>query len=359
MVWARPTVVALAAALLAGGCSLEDTSAPPLTAPSEFGLSVTLAASPDQLPRDGSSQSVVTVTVRDDAGRPVAGQRLSVATNVGRVSESEVVTDSNGRATFAFVAPDSNSGANLSTIQVTPIGSNAQNAVGRTITITLTGRPGITNTTLPTPSFTVSPAAPTLKESVTLNASATTDEGAVCGDVCTYSWDFGGEATASGRIVSYQFQNIRTYPVTLTVTDAAGSRATLTQNVIVSQGAAPTATFTFSPTAPAQFQTVFFTAEGSRPGVPGRTISYSWKFGDGATDTGVSTSHSYSVLGTYPVTLTVTDNAGVQTTTTQSITVINGVTAAFNFSPTTNNDVGDPIVFNAEESRGSSRVLKK
>jgi PKD repeat protein len=223
--------------------------------------------------------------------------------------------------------------------------------VTRTLTIALSGTP---NSAAPTPSFTVSPEAPTLQQPVVFDASATQDEGRVCNDECTYTWDFGGESTTTGRVVTYRFQAVRTYPVTLTVRDAAGSSASLTRNVVVAEGAAPTASFTFSPSSPGQFENVFFSAAASRAAVPGRSIvRYDWRFGDGATATGVNVSHAYNVLGTYPVVLTVTDSAGVQSTTTQSVVVVNGVTSAFTASPT-NPTTADFVVFDAEASRGSS-----
>jgi YD repeat-containing protein len=68
-------------------------------------------------------------------------------------------------------------------------------------------------------------------------------------------------------------------------------------------------------------QNVPFSGGGSFD--PDGTInSYSWSFGDGGTGSGVSLTHTYAAAGTYPVTLTVTDNLGAQTsaTTTTSIT---------------------------------------
>lgn len=342
----------ITAAIVAGaGCSVENQATPRLSGPSEFGLSITMTASPEQLPRDGSSQSLVTVTVRDEAGRPVSGQRLSVASNVGRVSQSEITTNSEGRSTFTFVAPDASVSGNTALINVVPLGANFENAMPRTLTISLTGRAGVTSTTLPTPSFTFSPAAPTLGENVVFDASATTDEGARCLDACTYSWDFGGEATASGRVVNYRFQAMRAYPVRLTVTDAAGFSASLTQNVTVTRGSLPTAEFAFSPEDPGQFETVHFTAAESEAAA-GRTITgYHWNFGDGSTATGVTASHAYNVLGTYVVTLTVTDSAGLTASTSESVDVVNGVTAAW----TSTDQPGSlAVIFNAEESRGSS-----
>jgi PKD repeat protein len=52
-----------------------------------------------------------------------------------------------------------------------------------------------------------------------------------------------------------------------------------------------------------------FDATGSRD-PDGSIASYAWSFGDGTTGTGSTPQHRYSTSGTYPVTLTVTDNRG-------------------------------------------------
>jgi len=356
----RTPVTRLFATLLVAvglaGCTIDNQAAPPLTGPSGYGLSVTLVATPDQLPRDGSSQSTITVTVRDAQGRPVSGQRLSVGSSVGSVSQSDVVTNADGRATFTFTAPTSGVVGNTAIIQVLPVGGNFDNATATSVSILLMGT---SNRTAPTPAFTVSPAAPVVQEPVTLDATTSTDEGIQCRDACTYTWDFGGEATATGRVVTYRFRAARTYGVKLTVTDAAGSSASLTQSVVVGTGTLPTAVFTFSPAAPGQFETVQFNASQSVAG-SGRTITtYQWDFGDGTTGTGVTASHAFQNIGsgdsgrsqTFTVTLTVTDSAALQNTVSHDVAVVSGVSAVFTIS--------DPpatltVIFNAEESRGSS-----
>ncbi|MFI8592968.1 PKD domain-containing protein, partial [Microbacterium sp. NPDC078428] len=49
--------------------------------------------------------------------------------------------------------------------------------------------------------------------------------------------------------------------------------------------------------------------------------SYEWDFGDGATGTGVTVTHEYAGAGTYDVTLTVTDEAGLSRSVTQPVNV--------------------------------------
>jgi hypothetical protein len=67
-------------ALLAGvGCGLDETKVPPLFGPSELGLSLQMGASPDVLNADGVSQSVVSITARDENGRPAANRLIYVS----------------------------------------------------------------------------------------------------------------------------------------------------------------------------------------------------------------------------------------------------------------------------------------
>ncbi|MFY0712987.1 PKD domain-containing protein [Seonamhaeicola sp. NFXS20] len=50
-------------------------------------------------------------------------------------------------------------------------------------------------------------------------------------------------------------------------------------------------------------------------------VSYSWDFGDGNTSTEASPSHTYAVAGTYDVTLTTTNEAGVSRSVTKPVPV--------------------------------------
>ncbi len=53
----------------------------------------------------------------------------------------------------------------------------------------------------------------------------------------------------------------------------------------------------------------------------GTVASYAWAFGDGTTGTGRTTTHAYAAAGTFAVSLTVTDDKGLATTTTSQVTV--------------------------------------
>lgn len=345
----------MVAALAATGCSLGDQSAPSLTGPSEFGLSVTMTASPDQLPRDGSSQSVISVIARDAQGRPVANQRMTIGLSSGAAaaSASEVITDASGRATFSITAPTMGSvvSGNQLVIFLTPIGGNFDNAAARSLSIALIGP---SNTTLPNASFTVSPAVPEVNQLASFDATPTTDEGAQCLDACTYTWNFDDGGTATGRVVTHRFTTARPYNVALTVTDASGVEVSLRQLVNVSSPAAPTVLLTVAPNPPILNQQATFTATAT-PAANHSIVQYEWNFGDGTTSsTSVRTvTKTYSALGTIAVTVRAIDDLGQMGAASLTLTIGSGINATFTISPT-NPRANTAVNFNAASSTPSN-----
>ena len=133
------------------------------------------------------------------------------------------------------------------------------------------------------------------------------------GSLVSYDWDFGDGGTATGTKPNHDFVTSGTRDVTLTVTDDQGTTGSVVVSVsVVRHNIVPAATFTSSCT----FLVCSFDASGSTDS-DGTITSYSWDFGDGSTDTGVTPpSHTYAQPGSYIVTLSVKDNDdGVGTTT--------------------------------------------
>ena len=91
-----------------------------------------------------------------------------------------------------------------------------------------------------------------------------------------------------------------------------------------------------------------FDGSGSTDG-DGSIVSYAWDFGDGAVSTAANPSHTYAGLGTYTVTLTVTDNdggIGSATYTAQVLTTLpgrvdNGLVVLYDFRDGSGNVVSD------------------
>ena len=104
--------LAIVLVALTAACTMTKQEAPDLSGPSEFSTSVAVAISPDVLPQDGASQSVITLTARDAQGQPLRNVGLRVEIRVdgtprdlGSLSARSVVTGTDGRATVVYTAP--------------------------------------------------------------------------------------------------------------------------------------------------------------------------------------------------------------------------------------------------------------
>jgi len=83
----------------------------------------------------------------------------------------------------------------------------------------------------------------------------------------------------------------------------------------------PYASFTYSPPSPSIGEQVTFDASNSYD-PDGQIVSYIWNYGDGTTGSGKVTKHIYNASGSYSVILRVTDDDGLNGTTTQYIYVL-------------------------------------
>jgi PKD repeat protein len=155
-------------------------------------------------------------------------------------------------------------------------------------------------------------------------------------------------------VVSKTYDTPGDYNVTLTVTDDAGNVAVATQTVTVgsSSPGGLTAAFTFSPTSPAANVAVHFNASSSTSSAA--IASYKWDFGDGhsTTTTTALVSHTYTLNGTFVVTLTIKDTNGLTATTNDQVTIGAGATAAFTFSPAS--PTAGVVSFDASTSTASN-----
>jgi len=91
--------------------------------------------------------------------------------------------------------------------------------------------------------------------------------------------------------------------------------------VILPPAGTPTPRFTFSPASPLTGDPVQFNASTTNIGSNASAATFVWDFGDGETATGVNVTHTFSRAGTFPVTLTVTNDRGRTASTTVNVTV--------------------------------------
>jgi len=114
---------------------------------------------------------------------------------------------------------------------------------------------------------------------------------------------------------------------------------------------APVASFTHSPQVPLINQVVIFDASASYD-PNGHIDSYTWNFSDGSEIIIIPdavTYHTYTAVGNYNVTLTVTDNETLTDTTWTVVTVRDYPVASFTYTPSYP-IVGEMVTFNASDS---------
>ncbi|HKY90754.1 MAG TPA: PKD domain-containing protein [Nevskiaceae bacterium] len=87
-----------------------------------------------------------------------------------------------------------------------------------------------------------------------------------------------------------------------------------------SGASAPVAAATATPTSGTAPLAVNFDGSGSSD-ADGTIAGWSWNFGDGNTGSGASPAHTYTTAGTFNAVLTVTDNQGLTSTASRTITV--------------------------------------
>ena len=211
-----------------------------------------------------------------------------------------------------------------------------------TLTVTDNGEQSTTKTQTvtvqngaPEANFEWSPDPPNPDEDVTFDASAAWDPD---GEVTEYDWEIersSGTDYFNGETTTVAFDTGGSYDVSLTVTDN-GEKSTTNTKTITVDNPAPDPSFSWSPSAPNRGQDVTFDASGSSD-QDGSIVAYDWEIErSSGTDylEGKTTTVAFEEVGTYDVSLTVTDNGETSTTTTEAVTVGEQATATGTPTPT-------------------------
>ena len=153
------------------------------------------------------------------------------------------------------------------------------------------------------------------------------------GNILAARWNFGDAAeVAAGHIVSHTFPRAGKYNVTLTVTDNNLGTNSVMHTVTINNSA-PRASMIFSPNPTYRGMEVVFSDTSSDPDGDS-IVNTTWDLGDGAVAYGPVVRHTYSVLGSRAVTLTVRDEFGQTASVTRPIQVLNRApTVGMQFAP--------------------------
>jgi len=245
----RYWAVALLCVLIAGlGCGLEEVEVPDLTGPSTLGLGIKLTASPDIIVADGFSSSLVTVSLSDQNGRPLAGRDIfftvsdlkgnfadigtlrSTGPDRGVGTGLVVGTDGNGAARVAYVSPPRTdfTGNAAVVVAARPVGTDSAGQMYRTVQIELrTAEPRLfpenPANKAPTCGFTVEPSVgPFRVNQVILFQTTSFDSD---GFIVRYEWFFGDGTKEDKPDTNHVWRQAGNYQVVHIVTDNNGFRS--------------------------------------------------------------------------------------------------------------------------------------
>jgi YD repeat-containing protein len=165
----------------------------------------------------------------------------------------------------------------------------------------------------PLPAFSMSPSPALIGQTVTFDASSSTDPDG--GTIAKYEWDLDGSGSydKTGAKVSTSYSSAGTRNVKLRVTDNEGFRSDVTRALRVNSRRVE-ASFTYAPEAPLSGDVVDFRSTSSATGADNEIVGHRWDLdGNGTyeTDSGPGTAASSSYAsGRFTVMLEVKDRLG-------------------------------------------------
>ncbi|MDD4602220.1 MAG: PKD domain-containing protein [Bacteroidales bacterium] len=150
------------------------------------------------------------------------------------------------------------------------------------------------------------------------------------GPITGHYWDFtdGGNSTLPDP--THAFQNVGSYPVSLTVTTNNGCSNTYVANPPIAINPSPTALFSVTPACEGS-STLFDASASNTQGISDIAV-YEWNFGDSFYGNGQTIGHTYNTYGAFIVTLKITNLNGCEATTTQTVFVHPRPIPEFTFS---------------------------
>ncbi|UAY51014.1 PKD domain-containing protein [Ferruginibacter albus] len=147
----------------------------------------------------------------------------------------------------------------------------------------------------------------------------------------SYKWSFGDNTTSTLQLPSHTYNAAGNFTVTLVVTNANGCMDTLVKTAYIKIQPPAISTINAPDSSCAPFTKTFVAKVSSSDSI----TNYLWDFGDGNTSNQVSPSHTYTALGSFTVSLTITTIGGCTATKTikNGIVTTTAPDVAFSVSP--------------------------
>lgn len=230
-----------------------------------------------------------------------------------------------------------------------PTATPLPTSVSATVGITVTPRdinnypPEITAGPTATPEF------PKPNETVTFSVTADDPEGRPI----TIQWTFPDASTQYGETATKSWAALGQKTIDLLIWDDTGKQTQKSVTVTVTNNEPPILNapgIVMTPAHPEPGEQVAFSAAATDADTPQGSLTFDWKFGDGAVATGSDVTHTYAASGKYTVEVTVTDDAGLTDTASLNTTVTDK--PVFNSVTATPSTAGpnDTITFTADVS---------
>ena len=136
--------------------------------------------------------------------------------------------------------------------------------------------------------------------------------------ISSWLWDFGDGNTSTAQNPTHFYSNGGVYTISLTVTNIFGCSHNVVKTSYIEVLDGPVAQFQYSsPQACIPFEVTF--TDQSTAG-SAFIVSWQWDFGDGNSSTLQNPTHTFTLAGTFDVTLTTIDNNGCTSTFTRQLT---------------------------------------
>ncbi|KKH47468.1 NosD domain-containing protein [Methanosarcina sp. 1.H.A.2.2] len=184
--------------------------------------------------------------------------------------------------------------------------SNLKGTNSKTAVITVSEEEEVDNDVLPVADFIANPTSGSAPLSVSF-----TDRSQ---NATSRSWNFGDGATSTDTNPTHSYSLAGNYTVNLTVSNLKGTNSktaviTVSEEEEEQNDGLPVANFETNVTSGYAPLSVLFTDRSQD------ATSRSWDFGDGVTSTELNPTHTYSLVGTYPAKLTVSNANGTTSKT--------------------------------------------